>query len=101
MKQHVDDIDYDLAAEKEKELRHDVMAHIHTFGQSCPSAMPIIHLGATSCFVVCNTELIQMHESLRLVRMKLLRVCDLLRQFALTHAELPCLGYTHFQVSQL
>lgn len=101
MKKAVYDIDYDLADVKEKELRHDVMAHIHTFGLLCPKAMPIIHLGATSCFVVCNTELIQMHESLRLVHMKLIRLCDCLSQFALRYADMPCLGYTHFQPAQL
>jgi len=101
MRLHVSDIDYEVAEAKEKELRHDVMAHIHTFGLKCPKAMPIIHLGATSCFVVCNTEIMQMRESLRLVRMKLLRVCSALKSFALKYADMPTLGFTHFQPAQL
>jgi len=101
MGEHLDDIDYAAAEKKEKETRHDVMAHIHVFGQKCPKAMPIIHLGATSCFVVCNTELIQMHESLRLVRVALVKLISLLRKFALANKSLPTLGYTHFQPAQL
>jgi adenylosuccinate lyase len=101
MRSKVEDIDFPAAEAKEKELRHDVMAHIHTFGAKCPKAMPIIHLGATSCFVVCNTELIQMHESLRLVRVKLVRVIAELAKFASANARVPTLGYTHFQPAQL
>jgi adenylosuccinate lyase len=101
MKTHLQDIDFDLADAKEKELRHDVMAHIHTFGMKCPKAMPIIHLGATSCFVTCNTELIQMYESMRLIHTKLIRVIVELKKFALAHASTPTLGFTHFQPAQL
>ena len=101
MRNHISDINYEVAEAKEKELRHDVMAHIHAFGLVSPRAMPIIHLGATSCFVVCNTEILQMKESLRLVKTKLIRVCSVLKDFALKNASLPCLGYTHFQPAQL
>ena len=78
MSAHLDDIDFDAAAEKEKELRHDVMSHIHTFGTQCPAAMPIIHLGATSCFVTDNTELVQLRDGLKIVRAKLLKVINLM-----------------------
>lgn len=101
MEAHLTDIDYDLAAQKEKELRHDVMAHIHTFGTLCPRAMPIIHLGATSCYVGDNTDVIIMREGLELVRDKLVRVLSNLSQFALKYKALPTLGFTHFQAAQL
>lgn len=100
---HVDasNIDYDLAARKERELRHDVMAHIHTFGTQCPKAMPIIHLGATSCYVGDNTDVILMREALLLVRKKLVRVLDKLAAFADKYKSLPTLGFTHFQSAQM
>ena len=101
MEAHLTDIDYDLAAQKEKELRHDVMAHIHTFGTLCPKAMPIIHLGATSCYVGDNTDVIIMREGLELVRDKLVQVLSNLSQFALKYKALPTLGFTHFQAAQL
>jgi adenylosuccinate lyase len=101
MEAHITDIDYDLAAQKEKELRHDVMAHIHTFGASCPKAMPIIHLGATSCYVGDNTDVIIMREGLCLVRDKLVRVLNNLAKFADRYKALPTLGFTHFQAAQL
>ena len=101
MEAHLTDIDYDLAAQKEKELRHDVMAHIHTFGTLCPKAMPIIHLGATSCYVGDNTDVIIMREGLELLRDKLVRVLSNLSQFALKYKALPTLGFTHFQAAQL
>ena len=101
MEAHLTDIDYDLAAQKEKELRHDVMAHIHTFGTLCPKAMPIIHLGATSCYVGDNTDVIIMREGLELVRDKLVRVLSNLSQFALKYKALPTLGFTPFQAAQL
>ncbi len=101
MEAHLTDIDYDLTAQKEKELRHDVMAHIHTFGTLCPKAMPIIHLGATSCYVGDNTDVIIMREGLELVRDKLVRVLSNLSQFALKYKALPTLGFTHFQAAQL
>lgn len=98
---HLTDIDYNLAAEKERELRHDVMAHIHTYGALCPSAMPIIHLGATSCYVGDNTDIIIMREGLSLIRDKLVRVVDALSKFADKYKSLPTLGFTHFQAAQL
>ena len=101
MEAHVTDIDYDLAAQKEKELRHDVMAHVHTFGAACPKAMPIIHLGATSCYVGDNTDVILMREGLLLVRDKLVRVIAHLAEFADKYKDLPTLGFTHFQPAQL
>ena len=101
MEAHLTDIDYDLAAQTEKELRHDVMAHIHTFGTLCPKAMPIIHLGATSCYVGDNTDVIIMREGLELIRDKLVRVLSNLSQFALKYKALPTLGFTHFQAAQL
>ena len=101
MEAHIDDIDYELAAEKERQLRHDVMAHIHTFGTVCPKAMPIIHLGATSCYVGDNTDIILMREGLELVRNKLVQVLGHLARFADTFKALPTLGFTHFQPAQL
>lgn len=96
-----ENIDYDLAAQKERELRHDVMAHIHTYGAQCPTAMPIIHLGATSCYVGDNTDIILMREALLLIRSKLVRVLDKLASFADTYKALPTLGFTHFQSAQM
>ncbi len=101
MEAHITDIDYDLAAKKERELRHDVMAHIHTFGSVCPKAMPIIHLGATSCYVGDNTDIIVMREALSLVRNKLVRVLHRLGCFAEQYQAVPTLGFTHFQPAQL
>jgi adenylosuccinate lyase len=96
-----DNIDYDLAAQKEKELRHDVMAHIHAYGAKCPNAMPIIHLGATSCYVGDNTDVILMGEALVLVRDKLVRIVNALGKFAAEYKALPTLGYTHYQAAQM
>ncbi len=101
MEAHITDIDYDMAAQKEKELRHDVMAHIHTYGAQCPEAMPIIHLGATSCYVGDNTDIIIMRDGLELIRDKLVRVLNALAQFADKYKALPTLGFTHFQAAQL
>ena len=101
MEAHLDDIDYELAAKKERELRHDVMAHVHTFGTVCPKAMPIIHLGATSCYVGDNTDVILMREALCLVRDKLVRVLAHLADFADKYKDLPTLGFTHFQPAQM
>ena len=97
----VEDIDYDRAAQWEKKLRHDVMAHVHTYGELCPKAMPIIHLGATSCYVGDNTDVILMREGLELVREKIVRVLAHLADFADKHKALPTLGFTHFQAAQL
>ena len=94
-------IDYELAAQKEKELRHDVMAHIHAYGAKCPNAMPIIHLGATSCYVGDNTDVILMGEALVLVRDKLVRILNALGKFAAEYKALPTLGYTHYQAAQM
>ncbi|MCG6157283.1 adenylosuccinate lyase [Rubinisphaera margarita] len=100
LRDHLDDIDFDLAARYEKEKRHDVMAHVHTWGDQCPSARPIIHLGATSCFVTDNSELIQIRESLLLIRNRLVAVIDQLAKFAEQYRDLPCLGFTHLQPAQ-
>ena len=97
----VEDIDYDRAAQWEKKLRHDVMAHVHTYGELCPKAMPIIHLGATSCYVGDNTDVILMREGLELVREKVVRVLAHLAGFADKYKALPTLGFTHFQAAQL
>ena len=98
---HLTDIDYDKAAAYEKKLRHDVMAHVHTYGEACPKAMPIIHLGATSCYVGDNTDVILMREALLLVRDKLVQVLARLAEFAEQYKALPTLGFTHFQPAQL
>ena len=98
---HITDIDYEKAAQWEKKLRHDVMAHVHTYGELCPKAMPIIHLGATSCYVGDNTDVILMREGLILVRNKLVQVLDALAKFAREYKALPTLGFTHFQAAQL
>jgi adenylosuccinate lyase len=101
MKEHVDDINYDLAALYEKKMRHDVMAHISAFGESCPLAKPIIHLGATSAFVGDNTDLIQMKEASLILLRRLATVMASLRDFAMQYKDLAVLGYTHFQPAQL
>lgn len=98
---HIYDIDYSVAGAYEKKLRHDVMAHIHTYGDLCPNARPIIHLGATSCYVGDNTDMIVMKEALALVRKKLLSVIKNLRDFAEEYKALPALAYTHLQPAQL
>lgn len=100
MKAHLADIDYDYAAKKEKEVRHDVMAHVHTFGKAAPKAAPIIHLGATSAYVADNTDLIQIKEGLLLLRKKILGTLWHFREFALKYAALPTLAFTHFQPAQ-
>ncbi len=101
MSAHLDDIDFEMAIAKENELRHDVMSHIHTFGTQCPAAMPIIHLGATSCFVTDNTELIQIRDGLKIVRGKLLKVISLLADLCDQYKDMPALGFTHYQPAQL
>lgn len=101
MKKYKDDINYDVASEKEKEIRHDVMSHIYAYGQQCKSAMPIIHLGATSCYVGDNTDLIIMYEGLQIIKSKLLNVMNELSEFALKYKDMPTLGFTHFQAAQL
>jgi adenylosuccinate lyase len=101
MEAHITDIDYDYAAQKENELRHDVMAHVHAFGKVCPLSFPIIHLGATSCYVGDNTDIILMREGLEIIRKKLLRVIAYLAGFAEKYKAMPTLGFTHFQPAQL
>ena len=98
---HLDDIDFQREAEIEKELRHDVMSHIRTYAERCPAAAPIIHLGATSCFVTDNTELIQTREAFAVIRKKMLRLISNLAQFCDENKALPMLGFTHFQPAQL
>ncbi len=101
MARHLDDIDFKKAARYEKQLRHDVMAHIRTFGDAAPKAAPIIHLGATSCYVGDNTDLLIMREALQLVAGKVATVIDLLGKFANEYRAMPALGFTHFQPAQL
>lgn len=101
MEAHVTDIDYEMAAAEERKLRHDVMAHVHTYGHQCPKAAGIIHLGATSCYVGDNTDIILMREGLELVRNKLVQVLAALGKFADRYKALPTLGYTHFQAAQM
>ena len=100
LRQHVDDIDFAKAAEYERKLRHDVMAHVHAYGDVCPTARAIIHLGATSCYVTDNTDLILMREGLQLVAGRLVSVIHALATFAERHRELACLGFTHLQPAQ-
>ncbi len=100
MRAHLDSVDLARAAELEKRFRHDVMAHVHLFGEVAPAARGIIHLGATSAFVGDNTDLILHREALALVRARLIRCIELLADFAREHAELPTLAYTHFQPAQ-
>ena len=101
MESHVDNIDFGKVVAKEKELRHDVMSHIHVFGEQCPSAMPIIHLGATSCFVTDNTELIQLRGGLEIIKAKLLKVIARFAERSKEYASMPTLGFTHYQPAQL
>ena len=100
MRAHLDDIDFAAAARYEKKLRHDVMAHVHAFGDQCPKARPIIHLGATSCFVGDNADLIVIREGLGLLRAKLVNLLDALAAFAAERRDLVTLGFTHFQPAQ-
>ena len=101
MEANIGKIDYDAAADYERKLRHDVMAHIHAWGDVCPKARPIIHLGATSCYVGDNTDMIIMKEALAIVRGKILTVLKNLSDFALEYKDMPCLAYTHLQPAQL
>ncbi len=101
LEEHINDIDYDVAAEREKQVRHDVMAHVYTYGQVCPDAEGIIHLGATSCYVGDNTDIIIMRDALNVVRRKLINVMNNLAKFANEYKAMPCLAYTHLQPAQL
>ena len=98
---HADDINYDDAQRREKECRHDVMSHVYAYGLQCPKAAGIIHLGATSCYVGDNTDVIIMREGLQVVRRKLLNVMNLLANFADKYKNMPALAYTHLQPAQL
>ena len=100
MKEHICDIDYDTARQREKEVRHDVMAHIYTYGLACPKARPIIHLGATSCYVGDNTDVILQRSALMRIRKLLLTAIAELADFADKYKDLPTLAYTHFQAAQ-
>ena len=100
MRAHIDDIDFDAASEYEKKLRHDVMAHIHAWGDQCPTARPIIHLGATSCYVGDNADVLILRDALQLIRKRLIAVIRALSDFADEHASQPCLAFTHFQSAQ-
>ena len=101
LKQHQDDINYDVAQEREKLVRHDVMAHVYAYGMQCPSAKPIIHLGATSCYVGDNTDLIMIYDALKMIEIKLVNVLDNLSRFAVKYKDMPTLGFTHYQPAQL
>ena len=100
LKAHKDDINYEVAQEREKLVRHDVMSHVYAYGVQCPKAKGIIHLGATSCYVGDNTDVIKMTEGLRLVEKKLVNLMNKLSQFALEYKDMPTLGFTHYQPAQ-
>ena len=101
LKAHAEDINYELATQFEREVRHDVMAHVKAYGEAAKSAKPIIHLGATSCFVNCNAEAIMLDEALDILLKKLVNVMDKLKKFALQYKDVPTLGFTHLQPAQL
>ena len=100
LKAHADDINYDVAKAREKEVRHDVMSHVYAYGVQCPKAKGIIHLGATSCYVGDNTDIIVMTEALKLVQKKLVNVIAELSKFADKYKDQPTLAFTHFQPAQ-
>jgi len=101
LKANANDINYDVAIAREKEVRHDVMAHVFAYGEQCPNAKGIIHLGATSCYVGDNTDIIIMHDALKLIRKKLINVIAYVAKFADEYKNMPTLGFTHFQAAQL
>lgn len=101
MKKNADNINFEVAEKYEREVRHDVMAHVKAFGEQAPSAKPIIHLGATSCFVDCNSEVMILADALEIIKVKLVNVMDKLSKFALKYKDLPTLGFTHLQPAQL
>jgi len=101
LKANANDINYEVAIAREKEVRHDVMAHVFAYGEQCPNAKGIIHLGATSCYVGDNTDIIIMHDALKLIRKKLINVIAYVAKFADEYKNLPTLGFTHFQAAQL
>ena len=101
LEEHINDIDYKVAAEREKQVRHDVMSHVYAYGKVCPNAEAIIHLGATSCYVGDNTDVIIMRDAMEIIRRKLLNVLSNLSGFAMKYKAMPCLAYTHLQPAQL
>ncbi len=101
LKAHADDIDFEAAEKYEREVRHDVMAHVKAYGDQAPLARPIIHLGATSCFVDCNSEVMIISDALQIIKAKLVNVIDKLSKFALKYKDMPTLGFTHLQPAQL
>ena len=101
LKAHAEDIDFDRAERYERQVRHDVMAHVKAYGDVCPKAAGVIHLGATSCFVDCNSEIIIMKDGLDIILKKLVNVMDKLKAFALRYKDVPTLGFTHLQPAQL
>ena len=101
LKAHIYDINYDDAAKREKEVRHDVMSHVYAYGLQCPKAKGIIHLGATSCYVGDNTDIIVMKQALLVIKKKMVTVLDRLSRFAMKYKDMPTLGFTHFQPAQL
>ena len=100
MRAHIDDIDFDVAAAREREVRHDVMSHIYAYGQQCPKAKGIIHLGATSCYVGDNTDIIQMRDALLRIKKLLVNAISAGADFAERYKSMPCLAFTHFQAAQ-
>ncbi len=98
---NIENIDYDVAAVREKEVRHDVMSHVYAYGKVCPKAEPIIHLGATSCYVGDNTDVIIMRDAMQVIKRKLIKVISQLAAFADKYKAMPCLAYTHLQPAQL
>lgn len=101
MRAHVYDIDFEMAQKQEKIVRHDVMAHVHTFAQCCPKAAPIIHLGATSCYVTDNGDLMAIRDGFAILLVKLCNTIDVLSKFCDKYKDMPCLGYTHLQPGSL
>ncbi len=101
LKKYINDINYDIAINREKEVRHDVMSHVYAYGIQCPTAKGIIHLGATSCYVCDNTDIILMKEGLLLIKGKLISIINNLKKFALEYKDMPTLGFTHYQAAQL
>jgi adenylosuccinate lyase len=101
LKRNKDNVNYDVAEKKEKEVRHDVMSHVYAYAEQCPNAGPIIHLGATSCYVGDNTDIIVMHRALNVIRKNLINIIAALSKFALEYKDLPTLGFTHYQPAQL
>ncbi|MEA5003865.1 MAG: adenylosuccinate lyase, partial [Christensenella sp.] len=101
LKEHAEDINYDVAEAREKEVRHDVMSHVYAYGVQCPQAKGIIHLGATSCYVGDNTDIIVMDQAIEVIELKLVNVIARLKEFALQYKDMPTLGFTHYQPAQL